>query len=98
MQAVKEDSRKIEIYFFWLACTYSLFFRSSSSFVKDKKRGHDDVSGVFVRIGIVSLEQAKVDDAVGAFHVQLKEDGDKLSEKSGRDYLEVTDISANKQD
>lgn len=46
----------------------------------------------------MSLEQAKVDDAVGAFHVQLKEDGDKLSEKLGRDYLEVTDISANKQD
>lgn len=97
MQAVKEDGRKIE--FFWgLVCTYSLFFRSSSSFVKDEKRGHDDVSGVFGWIGIVSLEQAKVDDAVGAFHLHLKEDADKLSEKLGRDYLEVTDISANKQD
>lgn len=43
----------------------------------------------------MSLEQAKVDDAVGAFHVQLREDGDKLSEKLGRDYPEATDISAN---
>lgn len=46
----------------------------------------------------MSLEQAEVDDVVGAFHVQLEEDGDKLSEKLGRDYLKLTDISTNKQD
>lgn len=99
MDVVKQVSRKIEMYFFGLSVLkiYS-FIQSSSSFVKDEKRGHDDVSGVFVRIGIVSFEQAKVDDVVGAFHVQLEEDGDKLSEKLRRDYLEVTDISNNKQD
>lgn len=54
-------------------------------FVKDEKRRHDDVSGVFGWIGIVTLEQTKVDNTVGAIHVQLEECGDKLSEKLLRD-------------
>lgn len=42
-------------------------------FVKDKKRRHDDVTGVFGWIRIVSLEQAEVNNSVGAVHLQLRE-------------------------
>lgn len=54
-----------------------------ASFVKDKKRGHDDVSGVFGWIRVVSLEQAEVDYGVGvgAARVQLKEDRNRHANK-----------------
>lgn len=42
-------------------------------FIKDKKRRHDDIAGVFGWIWIVSLEQAEVDNSVGAVHLQLRE-------------------------
>ena len=47
-----------------------------ASFVKDEKRGHDDVSGVLGRVRILSVKQAEVDDGVGVrpAHIQLKED------------------------
>lgn len=54
-----------------------------ASFVKDKERGHDDVSGVFGWIRIVSVEQAEVDDSVGVgpARVQLKEDRNRYTNK-----------------
>lgn len=45
------------------------------SFVKDEERRHDDVSGVFVWIRVVSLKQARVGDGVGPAHVELEEKG-----------------------
>lgn len=44
------------------------------SFVKDEERSHDDVSGVFGWIRVVSLKQAKVGDGVGPARVELEED------------------------
>lgn len=54
----------------WLNCTVV----KVGSFVKDEERRHDDVSGVFGWIRVVSLEQAKVGDGVGPAHVELEEE------------------------
>lgn len=50
------------------------------SFVKDKEGRHDDVSGVFGRVRIVSLKQAEVDDGVGVTHVELEDTSRQFSD------------------